>query len=211
VPLKTPGGACYSSFAYHTTSSLIGPSLGDLKWKPLGVTAEPEVKTKLIEGQCKYTQGSYRVLMFDLRLTGSKWAFMVLISDGISSVVSDQEIVDLARGATDPRRAAQRILSFAEEMGSSDNLTAIVLPFAGWGSVSGPDRTQKLREYRSSQMSQSNPFVRKCGLSNLGGTLQLALSGRSGCSFFFDSGSPATFTLFSNARISRDCAPLIFQ
>ncbi|KAI0257438.1 phosphatase 2C-like domain-containing protein [Lactifluus subvellereus] len=107
-------------------------SLGDLKWKPFGVTAEPEVKTKLIEG--------------------SKWAFMVLVSDGISSVVSDQEIVDLARGAMGPQHAAKRILSFAEEMGSSDNLTAIVLPFAGWGHVSGPDQTKRLREYRSSQM-----------------------------------------------------------
>lgn len=79
---------------------------------------------------------------------------MVLVSDGISSVVSDQEIVDLARGAMGPRHAAKRILSFAEEMGSSDNLTAIVLPFAGWNRVSGPDQTRRLREYRSSQMSQ---------------------------------------------------------
>jgi len=107
-------------------------SLGDLKWKRWGVTAEPEVKTKLIEG--------------------SHWAFMVLVSDGISSVVSDQEIVDLAGGARNPKHAAQRILSFAEEMGSSDNLTAMVLPFAGWGRISGPDQTKKLREYRSSQM-----------------------------------------------------------
>lgn len=78
---------------------------------------------------------------------------MVLVSDGISSVVSDQEIVDLARGATNPKHAAKRILSFAEEMGSSDNMTAIVLPFSGWGQVSGQDQTKKLREYRSSQMS----------------------------------------------------------
>ncbi|KAI9462442.1 protein serine/threonine phosphatase 2C [Lactarius psammicola] len=107
-------------------------SLGDLKWKPWGVTAEPQVKTKLVEGP--------------------NWAFMVLVSDGISSVVSDQEIVDLARGATGPKHAAKRILSFAEEMGSSDNMTAIVLPFSGWGQISGHDRTKKLREYRSSQM-----------------------------------------------------------
>jgi protein phosphatase PTC6 len=78
---------------------------------------------------------------------------MVLVSDGISSVVSDQEVVDLARRAMGPQHAAKRILSFAEEMGSSDNLTAIVLPFAGWGHVNGPDQTKKLREYRSSQMS----------------------------------------------------------
>jgi len=105
---------------------------GDLKWKPWGVTAEPEVKTKLVEGP--------------------DWAFMVLVSDGISSVVSDQEIVDLARGATSPKHAAKRILSFAEEMGSSDNMTAIVLPFSGWGQIIGHDRTKKLREYRSGQM-----------------------------------------------------------
>ena len=133
-------------------------SLGDLKWKPFGVTAEPEVKTKLIEGQRihAYTCKSYvETVTFDFRPrpTGSKWAFMVLVSDGISSVVSDQEIVDLAHGAMGPQHAAKRILSFAEEMGSSDNLTAIVLPFAGWGHVSGPDQTKKLREYRSSQMS----------------------------------------------------------
>ena len=80
---------------------------------------------------------------------------MVLVSDGISSVVSDQEIVDLARGATSPKHAATRILSFAEEMGSSDNLTAIVLPFAGWGRISGSDQSKRLREYRSRQMSES--------------------------------------------------------
>lgn len=91
---------------------------------------------------------------FDFWPTGPQWAFMVLVSDGISSVASDQEIVDLARGTSSPRHAANRILSFAEEMGSSDNLTAIVLPFAGWGLISGPDQTKKLREYRSSQMSK---------------------------------------------------------
>jgi protein phosphatase PTC6 len=84
---------------------------------------------------------------------------MVLVSDGISSVVSDQEIVDLARGAMTPKHAATRILSFAEEMGSSDNLTAIVLPFAGWGRIGGSDQTKKLREYRSAQMSSSIPLL----------------------------------------------------
>lgn len=118
--------------------------------------------------------------MFDVCPIGSQWAFMVLVSDGISSVVSDQEIVDLARGATSPKHAAKRILSFAEEMGSSDNLTAIVLPFAGWGHVSGPDQTKNLRAYRSSQMSQS--FVLFSGISFLI-ILQLVLSGRGGCNY----------------------------
>lgn len=100
-------------------------------------------------------------MAFDICPIGSQWAFMVLVSDGISSVVSDQEIVDLARGATSPKHAANRILSFAEEMSSSDNLTAIVVPFAGWGHVSGPDQSKNLRAYRSSQMSQSFIPLRK--------------------------------------------------
>jgi protein phosphatase PTC6 len=105
---------------------------------------------------------------------------MVLVSDGISSVVSDQEIVDLARGATSPKHAANRILSFAEEMGSSDNLTAIVVPFAGWGRVSGPDQSKNLRAYRSSQMSQSFILVGS-KYPHLVGFLQSVLSARREC------------------------------
>lgn len=76
---------------------------------------------------------------------------MVLVSDGISSVVSDAEVVDLARNAPDPRIAAQRILEFAEQLGSDDNLTALVVPLAGWGKIRGPDKTKDLREYKRRQ------------------------------------------------------------
>ena len=82
------------------------------------------------------------------------WAYIVLVSDGISSVVSDDEVVDLARDAADPRQAADRILAFAEEMGSEDNATAIVVPLAGWGKIHGPDKTKALREYRQRQAGQ---------------------------------------------------------
>lgn len=66
--------------------------------------------------------------------------------------MSDDEIVDLARSAQNPRSAALSILSFAEEMGSEDNCTVIVVPLAGWGGVRGPDRTRELRMYRKEQM-----------------------------------------------------------
>jgi len=105
--------------------------LGDLQYKKFGVTPEPEVRTKLLENQ--------------------DWAYIVLVSDGISSVVSDDEVVDLARDAADPRQAADRILAFAEEMGSEDNATAIIVPLAGWGKIQGPDKTKDLREYRQRQ------------------------------------------------------------
>lgn len=90
-------------------------------------------------------------------MIGSDWAFLVLVTDGISSVVSDAEIVDLARQNLSPKKAADTILSFAEEMGSEDNGTAIVLPLAGWGKVRGPDRTKELREYRR-QQAGNNTF-----------------------------------------------------
>lgn len=103
-------------------------------YKPYGVTAEPEVKTKLLNGQ--------------------EWAYIVLCTDGISSVLSDAEIVDLARNAKDPRTAAKTIMDFAEELGSDDNLTAMVIPLAGWGKITGPDRTKELREFRRNEASE---------------------------------------------------------
>lgn len=84
-------------------------------------------------------------------LLGDEWAYIVLLSDGISSMLSDNEVVGLARDAPDPKTAADRILTFAEELGGEDNATALVVPLAGWGKVQGPDQTKELREYRRRQ------------------------------------------------------------
>lgn len=105
--------------------------LGDLRYKKYGVTPEPQVRTKLLEGR--------------------NWAYLVFVSDGVSSILSDEEVVDLARDAQDPRSAAERILAFAQELGGDDNATALVVPLAGWGKTKGPDRTKELREYRRQQ------------------------------------------------------------
>lgn len=84
-------------------------------------------------------------------LLGDEWSYIVLLSDGISSILSDNEVVGLARGAPDPKTAADRILTFAEELGGEDNATALVVPLAGWGKIQGPDQTKELREYRRRQ------------------------------------------------------------
>jgi protein phosphatase PTC6 len=65
--------------------------------------------------------------------------------------LSDQEVVDLARYAKLPSKAANDIVSFAEELGTQDNATAVVIPLAGWGKVTGPDKTKDLRVYRQNQ------------------------------------------------------------
>jgi protein phosphatase PTC6 len=79
---------------------------------------------------------------------GKDWAFLALVSDGVSSILSDDEIVDLARDSDDPHSAAQTILAFAEELGNEDNATVIIVPLSGWGTVRGMDRTKELRDYR---------------------------------------------------------------
>ena len=129
-------------YAYH-----IFLSLGDLRYKRFGITSEPEVRSKLLEGNSFGPQ----ILTSLNAPIGKSWAFAVLVSDGISSELSDDEIVDLARGSRDPKTAADRILAFSEELGGQDNATAIVVPLAGWGRIEGPDKTKELREYRRKQ------------------------------------------------------------
>lgn len=78
---------------------------------------------------------------------------MILISDGISSVASDDEVVDLARDAANPKEAADAITAYAEDLGSDDNATALVVPLPGWGKIIGPDKTKELREYKKKETS----------------------------------------------------------
>lgn len=86
---------------------------------------------------------------------GSEWAFMVLISDGVSSLASDAEVVDIVRTASAPETATKNILKFIEDLGGDDNMTAIVVPLPGWGKVTGGDHTKDLREYRVKQAGKS--------------------------------------------------------
>lgn len=92
---------------------------------------------------------------FVLFCAGRTWSSLILLSDGITSVLSDEEVVDLTRTASSPQHAAQNVLSFAEELGLDDNGTVVVMPLAGWGDVRGPDLTKELREYRRTQATSS--------------------------------------------------------
>ncbi|KAE8249051.1 hypothetical protein A4X13_0g5360 [Tilletia indica] len=106
-------------------------AFGDSRYKRAGVTAEPEVITRIINGD--------------------DFAFIIGFSDGIGGVMSDQEIVDLCRGARHPSQAAKSVLTFAEELGSDDNGTVLCIPLRGWGQVGGKDTTKERRELRRSK------------------------------------------------------------
>lgn len=74
-----------------------------------------------------------------------------MVSDGISSMVTDEEIMDLARNVASPKLASERIVSYVEDLGGEDNMTAIVIPLAGWGKMEGHDSTLELRNYKMEQ------------------------------------------------------------
>ncbi|KDN52782.1 protein serine/threonine phosphatase 2C [Tilletiaria anomala UBC 951] len=107
-------------------------AFGDSRYKKVGVTVEPEVISQIIKGD--------------------EYAFLIAFSDGVGGVMSDQEIVDLCRGADHPSDAAKAVLSFAEELGTEDNCTVVCVPLRGWGKVKGEDATQQRREYRRSKV-----------------------------------------------------------
>ncbi|OWZ27814.1 PP2Cc protein phosphatase [Cryptococcus neoformans c8] len=114
---------------------------GDGRWKPSGVAVEPQVETRVIDGDGH--------------------AYMILATDGITSLISDQEIIDLARRSLDPSRAAKTIVHFAEDLGASDNCTCVVVPLAGWGDVGGEDRTEDRREYRRRHAETMNTRMQR--------------------------------------------------
>ncbi|KAI0930216.1 hypothetical protein AcV5_006988 [Taiwanofungus camphoratus] len=55
--------------------------------------------------------------------------FLILACDGLWDVVDDQAAVDLVRGTTDPRRAAEDLLDNAYKNYSTDNVTVLVVRF----------------------------------------------------------------------------------
>ncbi|KAG0151091.1 hypothetical protein CROQUDRAFT_37318 [Cronartium quercuum f. sp. fusiforme G11] len=115
--------------------------LGDSGFKSLGVTGEPDIVKKVLKGK--------------------DWAFMVIVSDGVTDVMSKQEIVDLCRDQRSPTTAAKRIINFAEQLGGRDNMSAVVVPFAGWGNTGGSDLTADRREFRLRQVSSQSSRQRR--------------------------------------------------
>jgi protein phosphatase PTC6 len=67
-------------------------------------------------------------------------------------VVSDQEVVDLCRGASHPHDAAKAVLRYAEALGSDDNATVMCIPLRGWGHVAGEDSTAEKRRFKLSKV-----------------------------------------------------------
>ena len=88
-------------------------AFGDIASKRMGVSAEPEIKR--------------------VELGPAEYSFMVLMSDGVSGTLDDQEVVDLVKEARTPEQAARDVVNFATEVSTEgDNATCLVVRMGGW-------------------------------------------------------------------------------
>nr|CAD1824788.1 unnamed protein product [Ananas comosus var. bracteatus] len=81
------------------------------------VVADPEIKEEVIDGSLE---------------------FLILASDGLWDVVSNEEAVAIVRPIEDPEQAAKKLLQEAYQRGSADNITCVVVRF-----LSGQDSDTK--------------------------------------------------------------------
>lgn len=102
-------------------------SLGDLYFKqPISLSiAEPEIQIIPLS---------------------DKDLFLVLATDGVFDVFSNQEVIDMAlRHWKDPEEAATNIVRSAFKRGSEDNLTVLVIQF-GWADKNAPVYLERLKQ-----------------------------------------------------------------
>ena len=118
-------------------------AFGDINSKRIGVSAEPQITR--------------------VDIPAAEHSFIVLMSDGVSGHLEDQEIVDIVKEAKTPAQAADDVVGFAVETSESgDNATCLVVRLGGWerrsegggGSLGTKERRQWRREEASDPRSR---------------------------------------------------------
>ncbi|KAL4785886.1 phosphatase 2C-like domain-containing protein [Aspergillus varians] len=122
------------SFGEERISGLANTrAFGDIQSKRIGVSAEPELRR--------------------FEIAPAEYSFMVLMSDGVSDSLNDQEVVDIVKEAKTPDEGSRHVVNFATEVTrSGDNSTCLVVRLGGWerrleGGL-GSLGTKESREYR---------------------------------------------------------------
>lgn len=88
-------------------------AFGDIQYKRIGVSAEPDIR-RIEAGAAEYS-------------------FLVLMTDGVSGTLTDQEVVDIIKEAKTPDQGARDVVSFATEVSKDgDNATCLVVRLGGW-------------------------------------------------------------------------------
>lgn len=122
------------SFGEERMSGLANTrAFGDVHSKRIGVSAEPELKR--------------------IELGPAEFSFLVMVSDGISGTLLDQEVVDIVKESKTPEQGARDVVNFSTEVTKEgDNATCLVIRLGGWerrleGGV-GSMGTRESRDWR---------------------------------------------------------------
>ncbi|KAL7781263.1 phosphatase 2C-like domain-containing protein [Trichoderma afarasin] len=143
-----PAGSMVSndSFGEERIAGLANSrAFGDIKSKRIGVSAEPEI-TRVELGPAQYS-------------------FIVLMSDGVSGTLSDQEIVDVIKEAKTPEEGARRVVDYATEVSDDgDNATCQVVRLGGWERRSeGGLGSLGTKEFRDARRAEAQDPRRRRG------------------------------------------------
>ncbi|POR39224.1 Protein phosphatase 2C-like protein 4 [Tolypocladium paradoxum] len=134
-----PAGSMVSgdSFGEERIAGLANSrAFGDIRSKRIGVSAEPEIAR--------------------VEIGPAQFSFLVLVSDGVSGTLSDQEIVDVVKEARTPDEGARSVVEYATEVSrDGDNAICQVVRLGGWerrseGGV-GSMGTKEIRDIRRAE------------------------------------------------------------
>lgn len=111
-------------------------SFGDMQSKRIGVSAEPDITR--------------------IEMRPAEYSFVVLMSDGVSGTLSDQEIVDVIKESKTPEEGAKKVVEYATEISNDgDNATCLVVRLGGWERRSegglGSLGTKEMRDMRRAE------------------------------------------------------------
>ena len=76
---------------------------------------------------------SYMKMAFIFQIKHHKDQFLLLVTDGISQVLSEQEMANIVLSCSHPQHACNLLTEIALQYGSDDNSTALVVPLGAWG------------------------------------------------------------------------------
>lgn len=126
-------------------------AFGDLIGKREGLSAEPDIYSYLVGDTQQIPHSEKSKLQF-----GGDECFVCMVTDGVSDVLSDQEVIDLITSTVNmrglktatPQFLADEVVKFIQEVGDrhADNATCVLLRLPNWGNWPSIDRTGAQRE-----------------------------------------------------------------
>ena len=128
-------------------------SFGDIPGKQEGISAEPDIYSYLVGNTRQLPHSEKAKLQF-----GGDECFVAIVTDGVSDVLSDQEICDLVTSTVNlrglktatPQYLADEVVKFVVSVADrhADNATCLILRLSNWGNWPTVDRTGASREQK---------------------------------------------------------------